>query len=69
MHNYILKQVRLFEQSPLPQGAYIAHVSHDDWCAFLSSTGECNCDPDIEFLPVLVDGKPNPTAAALFAKH
>jgi hypothetical protein len=29
-------------------GLVATRILHDDWCAFLNSKGECDCDPDIE---------------------
>ena len=28
------------------------NVAHDDWCDRLRGVGECNCDPEIQFMTI-----------------
>ena len=28
--------------------AYTIEVLHDDWCALLAGTGQCNCEPTLK---------------------
>jgi hypothetical protein len=35
-------------QKRLPPGLHHFNILHDDWCALLKGTGECDCDPIIQ---------------------
>ena len=45
--NYLAKLIKLNDEGKARPGVLtIAHIYHDDWCAFFK--GEpCNCSPDI----------------------
>lgn len=31
-------------------GVHHIQVAHDDWCALLRGTGDCNCNPDVQYI-------------------
>ena len=44
--------LRLYRERPVLHEPGLHHivVRHDDWCALLRGVGECNCDPDVEYV-------------------
>jgi hypothetical protein len=54
LSRYLGKVMELHQKQKAVQQAGLHHirVSHDDWCALLRGTGECNCNPDVEYTAI-----------------
>jgi hypothetical protein len=39
----------LLESGMVPKGVMHVGVYHDDGCALMVGTGDCNCDPEVRF--------------------
>ena len=38
-------------------GVLVVNIQHDRWCVQLNGRGLCNCDPDIQLVPVMSDDR------------
>jgi len=54
MHNYIKKLESMLKAGQIARNQFsFAEVYHDNWCG-INSNRECNCDPDIKVVPMVV---------------
>jgi hypothetical protein len=55
--NYIAKLTKMIQEGKISAGsAQHVQVLHDSWCAIYSGR-DCNCDPDFEVGPELVEAR------------